>query len=68
MPVKAITEGRSGNEKRLEQNHCGRCGIVIRGNEFCAGCRKFFQMLTARKEVLINFKLIGNEKLGDVND
>jgi hypothetical protein len=67
--MKLSTKGRSGNEDRiLEQNHCGRCGAVMRRNEFCPACRKFFQMLTIGKEVLINFKSIGNGKLGDVND
>jgi len=67
--MKLSTKGRSGNEDHsLEQNHCRRCGVVIRRNEFCPACRKFFQMLTVGKEVLINFKSIGNGKLGDVND
>ena len=51
-----------------EQHHCGRCGVEMRRNEFCLACQKFFRMLTAGKEVLIKFKLIGNGKFGDIGD
>ena len=67
--MRAIPDGQSRNEEScLDQNHCGRCGVVIRRNEFCPACRKFFHMLTVGKEVLTNFKLKGNGKLGELND
>ena len=67
--MRAITEGQSRNEEySQEKNHCGRCGVAIRGSEFCSACRKFFQMLTVGKEVIINFKSRGNGKLRELND
>jgi hypothetical protein len=69
MPMKPITEGRTGLEaSRVEQKHCGRCGVGMKKNEFCLACRKFFQVLNGRTAKLFNFKLIRNGKPGEAND
>ena len=66
--MKAITEDRSVQAvSQVDPKRCGRCGVVMRKNEFCPACRKFFHLLSG-KEIKINFKLMNNEKLADISD
>ena len=53
--MKAITEGGSGKAAfRAVQKHCGRCGVVMKKNEFCRECRKFFHVLSGSRAISIS--------------
>ena len=54
MPMKAITDNRSGQATfGAAQKECGRCGIAMKEDQFCAACRKFFRALNGRRATFI---------------
>jgi len=46
------------SHSKVARRQCGRCGAGVKESDFCAACREYFRMLSARK---VEFTELGGE-------